>query len=355
MKKLLVLLLVIILSGCVRQMIVDDVNLLNGIGFDKEGHDIRVTTLVPQYQPNKETKNETYSHVGKLETNTTKAANNQTAKPFAHGTLEVVLIQKELAKEGIFELLDQVRRHPEIGSRVYLLIADHSARDILETDHSPIPTATIISELIEHNTKFGMLPKTNLHIFRSTHTNEGIDPILPVITIMDNKITLKGIALFQDDHYNSMIEDQEETFVFKLLLEKTDLRDSLTLHLKDESAIVRIEEFNSKRNFSIKKAMSSPEITIDIKLKAYVTEYSKGQITKKIKAQIEKEVAEAIEQKALMLISHFQEEQIDPLGIGLEVKIRTRNWTQEKWNTLYPLATFKVHANVDVIHYGVYE
>lgn len=356
MRKLfLLLLLVVFTSGCVRQMIVDDVSLLNGIGYDKEGENIRVTTLVPEYQPDKTTKNETYTTVGKLETNTIKEANNQAPKPFASGTLEIVVIQKELAKEGTFGLLDQVRRHPEIGSRVYLMIADKSAREILETEHSPLSTAAVISGVIEHNIEFGMLPKTNLHIFRTVNTDIGIDPILPIVSKNGDKIVLKGIALFKDDRYLSMIEDQEDTFVFKLLLEKTDLRDSLTLHLNKAGGFVRIEEYKSKRKYMIDHPMTSPEITVNIKVKAYITEYSKGEITPKIKTKIQKEIAEEIERKAQILINRFQEQQIDPLGIGLEVRTRTRKWNEKKWDDLYPQADIKAKADVEIIHYGVYE
>ncbi|MFT4416439.1 Ger(x)C family spore germination protein [Fredinandcohnia humi] len=354
-KFLLIFLLLFTLTGCVGQTIVEDVNLLSGLGYDLEDDKVRVTTLVPRYQPDKKTSNITFSVLGKFEDDTIKKVNAQSEKPFVSGTLEVVLIENQLAEGGVLRLIDQVRRHPVIGSRVYLAIVDGKAKDVLETNQAPLETGRVISGLIEQNVKFGMLPKTNLHIFRSVYQDEGMDPLLPIIEKKEDKIILKGIALFEGDSYKASIENTEDTFVFKLLMGEKDYRDSLILHLEDTNDFVRIEKAYSKRAYTISEQMKTPKITITIKTVAYLTEYSGEEITKKLKPKIEKDVAKEIKTRAEKLIAEFQKQQIDPLGIGLEVRSRTRNWDLKKWDELYPNAQITVKPEVTVMHYGVFE
>ncbi|WP_449537674.1 Ger(x)C family spore germination protein [Ferdinandcohnia sp. Marseille-Q9671] len=357
MRKLLLVALFLIatLTGCVGQVIVEDVNLITGLGYDLEEDQIKVTHLFPIFKPDRQSENDVYEVQGKLEEDLIKLVNNQSRKPVVFGTLEVVVLQDKLAERGILHLIDQVRRHPVIGSRVYLAVAAESANELLKVKEAPVEAGGVISDLIEHNIKIGMLPKTNLHIFRSVNMEEGMDPILPLLEKKGGRISIKGIALFDGDKYMGAIEDLGDAFVFKLLMGNSELRDSLTLHLENTDKFIRIERPNSERSFRVTDALSAPKINIEIKMDTYVTEFSGDTITKQLKKNIENEVAEDIEDRAAKLIKQFQEQHIDPIGIGFEVKSRTRGWDLKKWNDLYENADIQVRADVNVMHYGVFE
>jgi spore germination protein len=55
------------------------------------------------------------------------------------------------------------------------------------------------------------------------------------------------------------------------------------------------------------------------------------------------------------MIQQFQEKGIDPLGIGEEVRTRTRKWDQKKWKELYPDIKITVQAKVKIMESGVIE
>jgi spore germination protein len=62
-----------------------------------------------------------------------------------------------------------------------------------------------------------------------------------------------------------------------------------------------------------------------------------------------------IKEQAEIMIKKFQVLKVDPLGLGEQVRSRTRNWDEKKWNNMYPTIHVKVKLDVEIIESGVVE
>ncbi|MBM7584047.1 spore germination protein [Bacillus pakistanensis] len=342
-----------LLSGCIDQQILDDVELTTAVGYDLISDDlIEATAVVPQYQPDSSVTNKTFSATSKLTKDISDKLTRQSSKPFVSGKLEVTLYSTELAKEGLRNIIDIFERDPHIGSRLYLVIAEGELKKQLNIQYGTIDNGMFLSKMIEHNVESGMLPKTNLHQFTKSLYSDGIDPFLPFIKLEGKVANIEGIAVFKEDKYIDLIPE-EDCSIFKMLLERSTKDVSLSIELEEDSARASVHSIATKRSYKIKTPMQNPDIKINLDINAVIREYSNGRITKQVTSKIEKKMEKIIRNRANKMINNFQNQQIDPLGIGNQVKYQARYWDPQKWDVLYPDSSIDVKVNVKINQAGV--
>jgi len=346
----------LLLTGCmhIEQEVIDDIQLTTAGGYEyTDDSMILVTTVYPNYQPDKSVINETLTDTAKLSKEARDRLNLQSEKPVVSGKVEVTLYEWETAEKGIFDFLDTLERDPSIGSSIYLGVVDGSPKELLSKQYGNQDNGIYLSNLIEQNIETGQIPKTNLHQFLYKFYADGIDPTLPVLKQEDGKVKLTGIGLFAEDKLVGQLEE-EQFFTFKLLLERKGQKGSYSIKLNEDNDI-SIYNISSGRNFDIQKPMTNSEIIINVNLRATVSEYQDGILNKQKTTRLEKEIKELLEQDSQEMIQQFQEKGIDPLGIGDQVRSRTRNWDPKKWKELYPDLQITVKVNVDLLESGVIE
>lgn len=346
----------IFLSGCmnIKERVLDDIQLATAAGYEYIDEDkIEVTAVFPNFQLDKSVKNETLVASSILSKEIRDKHSLQSEKPLVSGKLEVTLYEKKTAERGIKDLLDTLQRDPSVGSNVYLAVIEGSPKDLLSKQYGNMDNGIFLSNLIEQNIESGLIHKTNLHQFLYKYYADGIDPMLPIIEKKDGKINLKAIGLFDEDKMVDQIEEKEY-FYLKILLNRKGENDTHAIQL-DGNTKVSIFNIRSKRKYYIPKPMTNNEIIIEVKLKSMIREYNDGTLTKHKLRELEKAMEEDIKKNSEEMIKKFQEKKIDPLGIGEEVRTRTRKWNKEKWEEIYPDIKISVQVTMDIIESGIIE
>jgi spore germination protein len=353
-KMLLILSSLIFIGGCIDKKILDDVQLATLVGYDlNEEGQLKAITIAPEYKPDDSVKNLTFSASGTLSKELRDILNLESSLPFVSGKIVVTLYSEKLAKKGILEIIDTLERDPSVGSRVYLATAENDLNKHLNVQFGSTDNGMYLTKLIEHNIKNGMVPKTNLHQFTKALYGEGVDPFLPFITFKGDKAKINGIALFKDDKLVDKINDKEGYF-FKILVEKSST-DAAFLVKINENDHASVYSTSSNRTYDIKNTTETPSIKIIVTVEAAIREYTGHTITKKKIKAIEKKLEKEIKEKSEKLIQRFQEENIDPLGIGYQIKTRNRNWNQEEWDEIYPSLEINVEPRIKIIESGIIE
>ena len=345
-------LMFLLLTGCVEKEILDDISIESGLGFDyyKEGQ-ILGTALVPNYMPDKSIKNVTYTSVSAMNRELFLEMQRQSADPLVIGSLQVALFGEKLAKNGIIDLIDSLQRDATIGERLYLVVVDGKASELLKHDYGTSGNATYISNLIEQNIKSRDLPKSNLHRFIYDFFQTGKDSYLPTVKkIGKDKMEINGISLFKKDKVVETLPTSK-MFFFKLLVDQYS-EGTYKIKMGDEEAAVR--SILSRTHFALSKK-NPTEVTIRIKIKGSIREFSGNKLSPKAIKTIEKNMEKTVNQQSLKLLNHFKEIGIDPVGIGHFVKSRTRHFDYEKWKTTYKTVPIKVKTKVEIIDAGVIE
>ncbi|KAA9017974.1 Ger(x)C family spore germination protein [Niallia endozanthoxylica] len=344
--------LLLLLSGCVEKEVLDDISLIEGIGFDlSEDGKILGTVTFPLYLKNAPPKNQTFSAEAKIKKSFLQEVQKQTSDPIVTGSLEIVLFGKDIArKEGILELIDAFQRDPGVGAGLYLAVIDGEAKSLLEGEYGIRGNGTFLANLLEHNIKQEEIPRTNLHLFLADFYQEGKTPFLPQLKqTSKKKIEITGIALFSQGKVIDVIPP-EKMFSFKLLVD----RFSEGMHqvsINEGDAAIR--SIRSSHKFELSKR-NPEEINIHIKVKGVINEFTGNNLTPKLITKLEKQFEEDINKECLSMIEKFKEKELDPIGLGRYVKTQTKNFNINKWrNTEYKNLKVKVTSDVVITETGV--
>lgn len=348
----------LLLSGCVEKEILDDIAIEIARGYDFEDENkIRGTMLVYNFQPDKSIENTLLSTSASTSRELVNKLQEQSSDPLSEGSIEVFLFGKTLASEGFIDYIDAPLRNASIGARLFLVIVDGNAQDLLKGNYGNRGNAIYISNLLNHNIKNQNLPKTNLQLFFHDYYQLGKSVYLPQIKkIADDKLEINGISFFKTEKIKLVDTiDTEKMFYFKLLVDKFS-EGTHKVQSGDDEAIVKSITSTHKMKLTKRDPYM---VTVHIKIKGIIREYTgPGILTKEVIRKYEKKMEEEVNKESEALIKRFQEHEIDPIGFGYFIKSRTRGFgLDKKWeeSDRYKNITVKVKTDVKIVESGVIE
>lgn len=348
----------LLLSGCVEKEILDDIAIEIARGYDFEDENkIRGTMLVYNFQPDKSIENTLLSTSASTSRELVNKLQEQSSDPLSEGSIEVFLFGKTLASEGFIDYIDAPLRNASIGARLFLVIVDGNAQDLLKGNYGNRGNAIYISNLLNHNIKNQNLPKTNLQLFFNDYYQLGKSVYLPQIKkIADDKLEINGISFFKTEKIKLVDTiDNEKMFYFKLLVDKFS-EGTHKVQSGDDEAIVKSITSTHKMKLTKRDPYM---VTVHIKIKGIIREYTgPGILTKEVIRKYEKKMEEEVNKESEALIKRFQEHEIDPIGFGYFIKSRTRGFgLDKKWeeSDRYKNITVKVKTDVKIVESGVIE
>ncbi|MDP4551857.1 Ger(x)C family spore germination protein [Alkalihalobacillus macyae] len=353
------LLIILLLTGCVQQSILDDIQMITIIGYDLPDEDeeeglIKGIAVAPQYHADGKIENNVFIDTAKLSKEIRSQYNSKSPKPIVSGKLEVALFSRKIAEtEGVTGLVDTLQRDPSIGSRLFLGIGDGDTEELLSTNYGNVDTGTYFQDILKHNSKHGMLPETNLHSFLYSHYSEGSDPFLPILERDGDKVKITGVALLDGGKMVSEL-DADSLFTFKILQEKFSSNDSFSVNL-DPEKYAAIYNIASKRKVEY-KSREANKIKITGSILGVIKEYSGKALTPEALKDIEETMEKDIENRGIKMIQTFQELGIDPLSLGNVVRSKTRgDFNSEKWINEYKNMDISFDMNVKITESGIIE
>ena len=343
-----------LLSACVHTKIIDEVVLMDAMGFDyvKEGQ-IRETILSTVYLEDQPPKNITETAISDTKKLALYKISEQTPFHIGRGGIDVILFGEELAaKEGILKLLDPFQRDPSVGANLTVGIVDGEAKDFLEGEYGIRGNSKFITELVDHNIKHENLPKTNLQHFLHAFYQQGQTPFLPRFKkISKTKMKLQGVYLIKHGKIADTIPDNE-MFFFKLLVDKYS-NGFYQIEVDEGKAAVR--SIRSKHKMKL-VGRNPYSIQIHIKVYGIINEFTGNELKPETIKEVEKQFEKIINEKCEELIRRFQEKELDPIGLGHFVRSKTRNFDYDKWRTSdYANLTVKVSSSVKIMSAGTIE
>ncbi len=352
-KCTLVLFIVALLTGCVQKSIIDDINIQVGAGFDESGEDEFVgAILVQDYLPDKSIVNKIFTTKGKLRKDLRMNTQKKSDRDIAAGGLLFVIFGDELADKGIINFIDNFKRDPSIGARVYLSTANTSAVEIIKGEYGPQGTSNYLYTLLEHNIEERDVPKTNLHIFFRDYHQKGTDAYLPELKqLSPTEVEISGLSIFKKDKEVDVIPP-EKMFFFKLMVDRYS-RGSISVKL-DNGEWATLRSIKSKHKYKIIKTNPS-QVSLDLKIQGSLVEYTGERLTPKLIKEIDKAFEDKVKKECLALIKRFQEKNVDPLGFGKLHRKQVRGFDFKKWEDDYQKLQVKIKADVKIVESGVIE
>lgn len=358
MKRIFLLFLVcILISGCsVSRKILDDISLVTFVGYDLVEDDdklIEATISIPVFEPEGVVRNELFTETGEFGKDLEKKFMLNAPKPIGNGKLEIAIFGEQFARKGVLESTDVTQRDPSVSANLKLAVFEGKISEFIENQHVKNQDIGMhLSKIIENSIDSEIIPRTNIHLFLQSHYAEGVDPFLPLFAIHNEKVKLKGLALFKGDQ---MVTSIGETIIYRFtMLKQRESNGKLIINLKKLDTGVSLDHITSSRDVEISGSSDSPNIIIKLKLKGILNEkFGEIKDLEKHIPQIEKAIDKQLQKELQEMIQSFQKENIDPIGFGKEAKAYFRDWDLKKWEDIYPDLKIDVHVKTDIIESGV--
>ena len=267
------------------------------------------------------------------------------------GHTEILIISKDVAKEGIVQILDVFSRDPEFRLTIDILVSkENTAEEILDSQRITTEVRSYeLNKMLDLEKELEKSPKVEIYEFINSLGESGISPVMPVVGLTENSgqetSQLLGTAVFNKDKLEYMF-DQEDTKYFLFVMNKIKgglfvVNDSdITLKIIRNKTKLKPVYTNGKLHF---------EINIKTKVSISEIDFTKFQNVKDID-KIQIEAQKTLKSRVKNVIKAVQNEYgIDIFGFGRSV----RQDIPELWKKINPdwdtiFKNVPVNVNVDV-------
>ena len=372
MKKLIIIPILLLLTGCWNYYELNNLAICTGIAIDKIDDKYEVTYLISNAKKTETSSKEgeagttTYSGIG----DTIQDAINdlQIKIPFEpySGHLVVTIISESIAKEGIENVLDYLARDTESRNFFYILLSKNTkAKDILEiiSPLQTLPSQTIASDIETSANDSSLIYKITYNDFIYTLLEEGINPVLNSITIQGNEekgtdtkelsktipqatIKIDTLGIFKDDKLLDWTTLEESKGINLLTNKaknyyiKTNCEDNYIMNkIENIKTKTKIDIDNNKVLVKIKGDASIIETNCKINLKDTET-------INKIEENIKQELNNTIKKVSDLVQKKYQ---TDILGYGKMIhKNNPKKWNQIKTNWDEIFKNLEIETEYDI-------
>lgn len=330
MKKLVLIILIILLTGCYDYKELNDIAIISGIGISKENDEYRVIYEVINTEANKESNNDIKKYNVEAQdknlSNAISKANEALAKQPYFEQIKVLLITKDV---NILDISDYIFRNEKFNTSFYLALCDDIDEIFDYTSVNEPNNSIAINNLLK---KINYDKITNLFDFNVDNLMQGYDIYLPYIVI-DKELALKTIGIFDNNSFKRYLTN-EEYRIFKYL---NKVKEVPIINNNDS-----IKIYSSKLNYDIKDS----NVTIKYDAKASIN-YLSNQYNLRNQntyQDLNNLFKDTIYNEVSTFINNLQKDNIDILGI---TKLYNTKYYKNKLDIKDIKLDYEINVDID--------
>ncbi|OMF38101.1 spore gernimation protein GerC [Paenibacillus sp. FSL H8-0548] len=285
----------------------------------------------------------------------------QLSSKLFYGHLRVIVVSEAVAKSGLQNVNDVLRRNSEVRRMMWMIISKGNAKKIMTA--SPklerVPSLYLLSTL-DNAVKLGKFPNDYVGLFWSNSSKKGQEGFLPYVELMkEQNINLLGMAYFKDDKMVGTTKPFEIAGYMGIKgLNPAGYRGVANL---DEGAIMIVATHRESK-FDVRIEGGRPHFKIYVQTEINLEEIISGQflvVNEKIIKDIEDENIKSLKKSYESLIKQTQRKGSDIFGFGEYLRAKNpRYWdreirTKERWQEAYKDVVVEVSVNTRVRRVGM--
>ena len=278
--------------------------------------------------------------------------------PFLHDN-QITVFGREQVERGIAPYLDIFYREKDNRLEVWMVMADTTAKDILEAKIGPEKiSALTLSNIIDNTAKVSTNLATNFYNFLKGYIEPTTCLLMPIVKLVKTETAEEyensSMAVLKN---TKLIGELDSNLIDGYLWVKGDIKQKeISFQTEDKSVDLKLSKIKIKNTPTIEKD-GTLCVQIDLKSKAIINsiqgfqneqidnyeKYFEGLATDKINKQISD------------CLLYVQSINADIYGIGtMYHKKMPKYWkTIEKdWDSIFPTIKFKTNIEVDIIADG---
>ena len=212
MKKILIIILTLLLcTGCFDYKEINDLAIINAIGVDYENDEYVITLEILNDQIDKDSSKITsYTKVGhgKNLTSAIENAADKLSKQLIFNHIKLMILSKSVVENKFDNIIDLFLRNTYFRENFYVVATDNKPDDILKniTEENPVASNAITSLL--ENMKYS----SNTAIIKQFDeiieeiTTFGRDTCFSNISLKNKEFLVNGMVIFKDYKYKNKIK-----------------------------------------------------------------------------------------------------------------------------------------------------
>ncbi len=354
MKKILIIILTLLLcTGCFDYKEINDLAIINAIGVDYENDEYVITLEILNDQIDKDSSKITsYTKVGHGKTLTSAIENaaDKLSKQLIFNHIKLMILSKSIIEEKFENIIDLFLRNTYFRENFYVISATKNKPETLlnhTTNESPIASTAIIDTLesISYSSNTNILKMFD-EIIEEVITY-GIDTCFSNITLKDDEFIIDGMSIFNNYNYKGNL-NSEYVKIYKLLTDNFD-RPSYTINYDNLSFTVAIN--NGKLNTEI----NNGSINVNGNLMGRILDNDPAFNIRDPKnlERIDNDFTNLLNKKISEFIKVLQDNNSDILGITKNYYKKTRTKDKDYWLKLDIKSTIKFNINKKGLIYDV--
>ena len=354
MKKILIIILTLLLcTGCFDYKEINDLAIINAIGVDYENDEYVITLEILNDQIDKDSSKITsYTKVGhgKNLTSAIENAADKLSKQLIFNHIKLMILSKSIIEEKFENIIDLFLRNTYFRENFYVISATKNKPETLlnhTTNEAPIASTAITDTLesIRYSSNTNVLKKFD-EIVEEVITY-GIDTCFSNITLKDNEFIVDGMSIFNNYSYKSNLNN-EYVKIYNLLTDNFD-RPTYTINYDNLSFTTAIN--NGKINTEIK----SGTINVTGNLMGRIIDNAPKYNIRDPKnlERIDNDFTNLLNKKISEFIKVLQDNNSDILGITRNYYKKTRTKDKDYWLKLDIKSNIKFNINKKGLIYDV--
>lgn len=348
MKKLILLLVILLsITGCYDYQELNDRAIVSGISIDFEDDNYIVNYEILNNQKNEDPMLKAYmvEGSGKTIVEAFQNASDSISKETYLSHLKVLIIGENAAREKLRNIADYMLREPYIRNIFSPVIAKGTtAKKILQntTKESPVVSEQIDSLIRNNKYNENISLKVDFDHFMDEYEDKRIDPALTAIELLDDKVTLAGMAILDGGKLTNILSPESAAILNVLNNESSNHRLNLPCENELEGYTI-INLYNNKKT-DIEVTESTLKITSNLKAEVIKDscgyDFRESQIYEELARKYEK----ILEKEYKEFWNTVTKENTDVLGIRKKYYQKKRK-ELENWNKLKLETEIKIKIN----------
>lgn len=269
MKKYLILIIFIFLTGCYNYRELNDLALVSAIGISKVDNTYKLTIQVLD-TTSKDIKFVTFNTEGTTIQEALRNTISETSKRLFINHMQILLIDHDLAQNGIKDIIDFFFRDPESRKDFKVLIADSPINEILNTK-TPleiIPGKNINNRLDKNNIFLNNTNNLSFNNLLKDYLNPYKQMLITSIKLDNTELLLDNSYIFDKDkiidkinkqdviYYNYITNNIEDTLI--------SFPNLITLEVIDTNTNIKVNQNNINILINIKATINDINYNLDL-------------------------------------------------------------------------------------------
>lgn len=368
MKKIFLIIIIFLLSGCYNYKELNKIGIVSSISIDKDKNMYNVGAQVINVKNKDDTSSSkvvVYEEKGKTIEDALRKMTTKSNKKLYGGHLGKLVISEDVAKESIIDVIDLFQRLPEIKDEFTITVSKNiDAFDVIKimTSNETIPADYVSTQIQTADIESALTYSSKLDEFVSFYLKDYIDPAISVIkvdnynknstTLKNNETTnpktriiLDNIAITKNGKLEKYL-NEDETIGYNFI-ENRIKEIIIPIKCDEDNNYSSISLIKSKTKNKIKKKKNKYNVYLNVSSSASINEYNcKKDLDKEKRIEyLKKKTEKQIKKYMMKAIDVQKKSKSEFLGIKRMIYLNDSNYNNEEYNV-------KIKVNVNIPRKG---